>query len=81
MTGVFVVQHLRRHSDGEENVKLIGVYRSLAAARAAIERLKLQPGFCDNPNVVDPLTDADDQGFHISEYPLDKDHWVEGFLS
>jgi homoserine kinase type II len=79
MDSVFVVQHLRRHSDDEENVKLIGVYRSAEAARAAIDRLKAQPGFRDNPNVVDALRDTDDQGFHVDEYPLDKDHWAEGF--
>jgi len=81
MDSVFVVQHLRRDSDGEENVKLIGVYRSIAAARAAIDRLKAQPGFRDNPNIVDALRDSDDQGFHVGKYPLDKDHWVEGFGS
>jgi homoserine kinase type II len=79
MESVFVVQHLRRHADGEENVKLIGVYRSATSARAAIDRLKAQPGFRDNPNVVDALGDTDDQGFHVAEYPLDKDHWAEGF--
>jgi len=49
---------------------LIGVYRSEETARAAIERLKDQPGFRDFQ-----------QGFTLSEYPLDKDHWTKGFIT
>jgi hypothetical protein len=67
---VYVVQHVAREDEADEDVKLIGVYSSRAEARAAIGRLFNQPGFCEYP-----------EGFHIDEYPLDKDHWSEGFIS
>jgi hypothetical protein len=83
MKTVFVVQHLHVLHDGQENVKMIGVYSSLEAARAAVDRLKGQPGFRDYPRLVDPLTDtdADASGFYIEAYPLDKDNWTEGFVT
>jgi len=80
MKSVFVLQHLHLHSHGEEDVKLIGVYSSRAAAIAAVTRLKGQPGFCDLPNIVSP-SDEDDQGFHIDEYVIDLDYWPEGYVT
>jgi hypothetical protein len=77
MSTVFVVQHV----SATENVKFIGVYRSSEAARAAIERLRVQPGFRDHPRLIDPLKDEDEAGFYIGEYELDKDHWTEGFVT
>ena len=76
LKSVFVVQHVHVFPDGEEDVKTIGVYRSSGAALAAVERLKVQPGFCDHPNVVE-----NGDGFCIDEYPLDKDHWTEGYVT
>lgn len=81
MTSVFIVQHLNVHSDGQENVKLIGAYRSAEAAHAAIERLKVQPGFRDHPRLIDPLIDDEDAGFYVDEFELDKDQWSEGFIT
>lgn len=69
MTSVFVVQHVRAHGDGSEDVKFIGVYSSRANAEAAVARLSQLAGF----------TDATD-GFSIDEYPLDRDHWTEGYV-
>jgi len=65
---VFVVQHLRESSDGTEDVKFIGVYSSAPAAQTAVERLRSKPGFCEYPD-----------GFSIDRYPVDQDHWTEGF--
>ena len=66
---VFVLQHVREYDDGEgEDVKLIGVYSTEENANATIRRFLKLPGFRDYPN-----------GFHVSKYPLDKDHWAEGF--
>ena len=59
----------------------IGVYRTRSHAEEAVKRLSLQPGFSKHPYVVDFDKYDDDQGFHISEYPLDKDHWTEGFVT
>lgn len=81
MKSVFIVQHLNIPPDGQENVKFIGAYRSVGSARAAIDRLKDQPGFCDHPRLVDPMKDDEPSGFYISEYDLDKDHWTEGYVT
>lgn len=81
MQSVFVLQHLHIHPSGEDDVKLVGLYQSLRAAHSAVERLKIQPGFRDHPSIVDHQQDTDEQGFHIDEYPLDKDHWSEGYVT
>ena len=81
MESVFVVQHLHLLASGEEDVKFIGVYRSLESARAAVMRLRDQPGFKEHPRIVEPDVDDDEQGFHIDRYPLDKDHWSEGYVT
>lgn len=81
MNNVFVLQHLHVLPNGEDSVKLIGVYRSRDAAQQAVERLRIQPGFKDHPRIVDPLEEGDGQGFHIDTYPLDTDHWPEGYMT
>ena len=68
MTKVYVLQHEHVMEDGREDVKFIGVYSSREHAQAAIARLSQAPGFSD---ALD--------GFHIDEYQLDKDQWVEGY--
>ena len=65
---VFVLQHVHSLESGEEDVKFIGVYSSRENAQAAIKRLSQAPGFSE------ALT-----GFHIDEYQVDKDQWVEGY--
>lgn len=67
---VFILHHVHTFEDGNEDVKLIGVYSSHESAAAAIERLRQQPGFCDAP-----------EGFIIDRYPLDVDHWTEGYVT
>lgn len=68
MTKVFVLQHVHTFEDGAEDVKFIGVYSSAENAQAAIRRLSKAPGFSEAP-----------AGFHIDEYSLDTDQWVEGY--
>jgi hypothetical protein len=68
MSTVFVVQHIARQDEPDEDVKLIGVYSDRQQANAAANRLKTQPGFRDYPD-----------GFCIEEYQIDEDHWSEGF--
>jgi homoserine kinase type II len=63
---VYLLQHVR--SDDEDSCKTIGIYSSDEEARAAIVRLRDKPGFRDYP-----------EGFSIGPYPLNKDHWVDGF--
>ena len=69
MSSVFVVQHAYEVGDRDE-VKFIGVYESRADAEAAIARLTQRPGFCEHST-----------GFHIDEYEIGTDHWVDGFVS
>jgi hypothetical protein len=69
MASVFVVHHSYEIGDRDE-VKLIGVYGSRDDAEAAIVRLASRPGFREHTS-----------GFHIDEYQIGKDHWVEGFSS
>ncbi len=68
MTRVYVLQHVHSVDDGAEDVKFIGVYSSRENAQVAIGRLSRAPGFSDAPG-----------GFHIDEYQIDKDQWVEGY--
>lgn len=68
MTKVYVLQHVHSLDDGTEDVKFIGVYSSRESAQAAITRLGRAPGFSDAPS-----------GFHIDEYQIDRDQWVEGY--
>lgn len=68
MNEVFLLWHVCE-LDGEEDEKVIGVYRSEADASAAIARLHNKPGFTTCPN-----------GFKVCPYELNRDHWTEGFV-
>jgi hypothetical protein len=81
MDSVFTLQHLHVFPDGQECNKFIGVYSNEVSAKAAVERLKIQPGFCDHPKIIDPLLEDYISGFYIDEYSIDKDHWAEGYVT
>jgi len=68
MASVFVLQHVHAREDGDEDVKFIGVYSSREKADEAVARLVRLPGFSEAP-----------EGFHLDEYRVDQDHWVEGY--
>lgn len=80
METVFVLWHVHVFDDGSDNAKLLGVYRSRAAAVMAVNRLKGQPGFIDQSGISDDESGCE-AGFHINEYALDKDHWEDGFIT
>ena len=67
---VFVLQHVHILNDGEEDVKMIGVYSSEEQAKSAIERLSTKPGFCDLP-----------EGFEIDRFAVNEDRWTEGYIT
>lgn len=70
MPSVFLVQHVHAFEDGEEDIKIIGIYTSRELAQAAVARSRPLLGFRDTP-----------EGFEISQYDLDSDHWTEGYIS
>ena len=70
MPSVFVLQHVHSTEDDAEDVKFLGVYSSRENAQAAMVRLGHDPGF----------SEARD-GFHVDEYQIDQDHWVEGYVA
>ena len=70
MEVVFVLHHVRSDDEFGDDAKLIGVYSTRERAEAASERLKSQPGFVDHP-----------EGWEISRYRLNKDHWEDGFVT
>ena len=70
MASVYVLQHVHSMDGDVEDVKFIGVYSSREKAQAAVARLSCVPGF----------SEASD-GFHIDEYQVDQDQWVEGYAT
>jgi hypothetical protein len=70
MTKVYLLWHTHALNEGDDDSKLIGVYDSLLAAKAGQLRVENQPGFVSTP-----------EGFEISEYEINKDHWQEGYVT
>lgn len=69
MEHVYILEHTYELESSEET-KFIGVYSSVEKANEAIERLKVQPGFCAHPD-----------GFSINKCTIDRDGWTEGFIT
>lgn len=69
MEFVYLLWHTHEMSNGEEDVKLIGVYSSESIAEGKIDIYKDLPGFRDSQG-----------GFEISKYKMDDDCWQEGFV-
>jgi hypothetical protein len=70
LTAVYVVMHVHEFEADREEVKMIGVYATAELAAEAVDRLRLQPGFCELPD-----------GFSIDRYEIGKDHWTEGYFT
>ncbi len=68
--------HVPPGGDERGDYMLIGVYSSRDATLDAAARLADQPGFRDNPDVID---DVEKAGFFMESYALDQDHWTEGY--
>jgi hypothetical protein len=67
---MYLLWHTHEFEDGSEDSKLIGVYATNKLAMSARARSKLLLGFQDYPN-----------GFHISTYEVNKDHWTKGYVT
>jgi hypothetical protein len=79
MNDVYILYHIGIDASGEQDVRLVGIYRSEAAATMAVNRLKKKPGFRDFPNIIDPARDQG-PGFNINRYRLDDDsNWSQGY--
>ena len=70
LESVYVLWHIHRMPNGEDDEKIIGVYASNLDARSAQARVSDKPGFIDCP-----------EGFLIVEYKIGKDSWEEGYLT
>jgi hypothetical protein len=70
MQKVYLLWHTHVFAGEEDDSKLIGVYDSPEAAKTAQLRVASQPGFVSTP-----------EGFEISEYELNKDHWQQGYTT
>ena len=68
MDAVVLLWHVHAMPHGDEDSKLIGVYRTEQDANAAIGRLRDKPGFRDEPS-----------GFQCHTYQLNRDGWTEGY--
>lgn len=55
--------------DGDEDLKVLGVFSSRAAAEAAVDKYRKLDGFSLYPNE-----------FHIDGYELNVEHWTSGFM-
>jgi len=68
METAYVLHHVRAGDENCEAARLIGVYSSPTRAEAAAKRLRQVSGFRDDPD-----------GFVVAPYPIDEDHWQQGF--
>lgn len=66
---VYVLQHTHR-VDGEDDVKLLGVYSTRDEGERAITRFSTRPGFAEAPD-----------GYDLDEYDVDTDCWTEGYVT
>jgi hypothetical protein len=70
MDTVVLLWHIHEMPEGQDDEKLIGVYRTAEDARAAIERLRDKPGFKERP-----------EGFKYYTCVLNGDGWTEGYVT
>ncbi len=70
MKKVFLLTHVHKLPNSEEDLKFIGVYATLNDAEAAVERAKKRAGFADCIN-----------GFFIESHNIGEDQWLEGFVT
>ena len=69
MSKVYVLQHARAMDDGDDDVRLLGVFSSMEKADAAVLRFQQRPGFSQAPD-----------GFSIDDDVVDRDSGEVGFV-
>jgi hypothetical protein len=65
---VYLLWH--EHDPDDDTAKLLGVYSTRERAETRIASAKLAPGFRRFP-----------EAFTVDEYTVDKDEWIEGFVT
>jgi hypothetical protein len=70
MKCVYIVSHEYERPSGEDEYKIIGVYRTKHDARLAVRRKRSKEGFRDYP-----------RGFAIAQVEIGRDLWSEGFFT
>lgn len=74
MDNVFLLQHVYESRCDNmiiEKIKIIGIYSSEKKAKKTIEEYIKKPGF----------NNYDRDCFEISEYLLDENNWIDGFIN
>ena len=67
---VYLLWHTHELEDGESSDKLLGVYSTEEKARRRIAFALELPGFREAP-----------AGFEVAPYVVDRDEWVEGYVT
>lgn len=69
-TWIYILEHVIPKLDGEDEMKMLGVYSSRQKARDAVKKYKRLPGFKRYP-----------RNFCVSRSEINKMEWAEGFVS
>ena len=67
---VYLLWHTHELEDGESSEKLLGAYSTEEKATSRIAAARKLPGFREAP-----------AGFEVAPYVVDRDEWVEGFVT
>ncbi len=67
---VYLLQHVHRFPNQDEDVKILGIFATREDAETAIAGYKSLEGFKDTPD-----------DFSIDRYELNKREWVEGYMT
>ena len=70
MKKVYLLQHVHEHTDNNEDVKVIGIYKTEKKCSISDRAIEVSKWFFTVPN-----------GFYIDEYVLDQDDCREGFIT
>jgi hypothetical protein len=71
MTDTVWLLWFEKERENEEDIELlIGVYRTEADAKSAINHVKDQPGLKEYP-----------EGFNVYEYTVGENSWTQGFVT
>lgn len=76
---VYLLHHIHVIKEGDEDLKLVGVFSSRERALFAIDELKHESGFKGRSTLHSSY--SAESGFYISEVALDEMDWKDGFVA